>query len=915
MKKLFLLILTTLFISTAFSQQSPKGMNYQAVARDLNGKVLANEKIDLIITLQSDLRTGKVEYQETHSVTTNDLGLFSLVIGEGDKRLGAMSRVPWSTNDIFMKVSLKDHSMSNFKEISNSRLLAVPYAFHAITAEKITSPRVGTRNTEDGVPSNTWSTFGNSKTDSTKDKLGTTDAADLVIITNNVERMRIEEGGDISIANNLSIGDNLDIANDLQVGNDLNVEQDVSLNNTGGNTTVNGNLTVANMSNTILTGNLNVNKDSDLDGNFNVDGNSTLVGTLNVDGTTTLNDDLAVTGMSNTLLTGNLNVNKNTDLDGTLNVDGATDINDDLSVTGMSNTLLTGNLNVNKNTDLDGDLNVDGTTAFNGDLDVGGASTLNTLTVEGNSDLQGTLDVTLNTTLNENLTVNGDTDLDGTLNADGASTLNSTLDVSGATVLANTLNVQGNADLDSDLNVDGNSSLVGTLGVTGATSLNANLTVGGASDLNGTLDVQNLATFQSGIDISGEIGASSAKIEGPAIYTVDSRDFLAHFKNTDGSGNGTNGIAVQIGTNSDYKNSGANDYVTFFNGKGEATGSIEGFSIGSDDPLSTFPGVSFGSFYNAGSFENFFSPASANWQRMFDFNKPDLLGISVSSTFSVDWDFDRGSLDITGSEFFGGSFNPVNFFTMNPITGVDADNALKDLICWALANGLESLITTNPFDLILAASIIQQTQICKDNNGKGGVTYVSYGADYAEWLPRLDVNEGMKNGMIVGVINGKITRITEGADQILAISTNPIVLGNEPLPGKESEFEKVAFMGQVPVLVRGKVAIGDYILPSGRDDGFGKAVHPDDLKIEDLTNIVGRAWSASQNDWMGYVNVAIGLNRNDVAQIVMRQQNDLDELRSEMAEMKTSIQQQIMALSAQIGNDKASFENTKLSEE
>ncbi|MCB0785516.1 MAG: hypothetical protein KDC02_15090, partial [Flavobacteriales bacterium] len=60
-------------------------------------------------------------------------------------------------------------------------------------------------------------------------------------------------------------------------------------------------------------------------------------------------------------------------------------------------------------------------------------------------------------------------------------------------------------------------------------------------------------------------------------------------------------------------------------------------------------------------------------------------------------------------------------------------------------------------------------------------------------------------GDVVGVHGGRISRRTEGAQHVLAISSRPIVLGNMPEEGLEHLYERVGFLGQVPVKVAGPV--------------------------------------------------------------------------------------------------------------
>ncbi|MBX2928053.1 MAG: hypothetical protein KF852_09480 [Saprospiraceae bacterium] len=169
-----------------------------------------------------------------------------------------------------------------------------------------------------------------------------------------------------------------------------------------------------------------------------------------------------------------------------------------------------------------------------------------------------------------------------------------------------------------------------------------------------------------------------------------------------------------------------------------------------------------------------------------------------------------------------------------------------------------------------------------------GVTYQSGSADYAEWLERQNLDEGMSPGDIVGVNGGKISKRTVGASQFLVISTNPAVLGNMPADGEADRFEKVAFMGQIPVKMRGPVNVGDYILPSGLNDGTGIAVAPGNLTPKQYSQIVGVAWSAAPaGSKLAFVNMAIGLNTNDMARLVEEQQNRIESLEKEVSAVKS----------------------------
>lgn len=149
-----------------------------------------------------------------------------------------------------------------------------------------------------------------------------------------------------------------------------------------------------------------------------------------------------------------------------------------------------------------------------------------------------------------------------------------------------------------------------------------------------------------------------------------------------------------------------------------------------------------------------------------------------------------------------------------------------------------------------------------------GVAYESASGDYAEWLEKINHNEVFSPGEIVGVFGGKISKNTKNAEQIMSISLSPIVLGNMPVKGKENNYEKIAFKGQVPLKVRGVVRKGDYIIPSGLNDGIGIPVDPDMMTAEEFSKVVGKAWEENLADDIKHVNVAVGLKMKDIGRIV-----------------------------------------------
>ena len=76
-----ILIITLLAFGFAGFAQSPQLINYQGVARNSVGNPLANQKLNLRLSVRNLSSTGAVVYSETRLVTTNGGGLYTVLIG------------------------------------------------------------------------------------------------------------------------------------------------------------------------------------------------------------------------------------------------------------------------------------------------------------------------------------------------------------------------------------------------------------------------------------------------------------------------------------------------------------------------------------------------------------------------------------------------------------------------------------------------------------------------------------------------------------------------------------------------------------------------------------------------------------------------------------------------------------------
>jgi len=131
MKKLLFIFLCLPFIG--FTQTVPQGINYQAVARDANGDVLMNQNLTIQFSVISDITTSAVSWQETHTVTTNDYGLYTAIIGQGTATSVGSSAsfdvIDWGVSNHLLKVEV-DYG-GGLIDMGTTAFMSVPYSLYS----------------------------------------------------------------------------------------------------------------------------------------------------------------------------------------------------------------------------------------------------------------------------------------------------------------------------------------------------------------------------------------------------------------------------------------------------------------------------------------------------------------------------------------------------------------------------------------------------------------------------------------------------------------------------------------------------------------------------------------------------------------------------------------------------------------
>jgi len=134
-KVLFLLIGIAMFASINAQDNVPLGLRYQAVARDDEGKPMI--KRDIVAKMQIvQIDKDVLIWEELHYTTTNEFGLFQLIIGQGFTTGEGMvldfESINWRKASLALQVELDFGK--GFLNMGITMLQSVPYAFLADSA-------------------------------------------------------------------------------------------------------------------------------------------------------------------------------------------------------------------------------------------------------------------------------------------------------------------------------------------------------------------------------------------------------------------------------------------------------------------------------------------------------------------------------------------------------------------------------------------------------------------------------------------------------------------------------------------------------------------------------------------------------------------------------------------------------------
>lgn len=135
--KSLLLFITAFAFCLKGSGQEPESFNYQVVIHNTSGEAVMKQAVSLKISIIARSVNNAVVYSEKHHVTTDNLGLVSLDIGNGTDKTGNFISIDWSAERYFLKVEVDSTGGSNYANIVMTQILKVTSASPANKSKKL----------------------------------------------------------------------------------------------------------------------------------------------------------------------------------------------------------------------------------------------------------------------------------------------------------------------------------------------------------------------------------------------------------------------------------------------------------------------------------------------------------------------------------------------------------------------------------------------------------------------------------------------------------------------------------------------------------------------------------------------------------------------------------------------------------
>lgn len=132
MKHIILLFSCLLLYAVKMNAQVTDKINFQMIVRDASDELLSDGTIGIKFQVLQGPTMGSVIFEETHSTTTNKLGLASVKIGGGIVTIGTLNTIDWSNGPYFISINIDPTGGSNYTLQNTSKLNSVALAANSL---------------------------------------------------------------------------------------------------------------------------------------------------------------------------------------------------------------------------------------------------------------------------------------------------------------------------------------------------------------------------------------------------------------------------------------------------------------------------------------------------------------------------------------------------------------------------------------------------------------------------------------------------------------------------------------------------------------------------------------------------------------------------------------------------------------
>lgn len=134
MRQIIFLFSCFFIISGSLFAQIGDKMNFQMIVRDSGGQLIESSSIGLRFKIVQDTNTGTLVFEETHTTTTNNIGLVTVKIGTGSAVVGTISAIDWTTGLYFISTEVDPLGGTSYTLQQTTELNSVPFASSASRA-------------------------------------------------------------------------------------------------------------------------------------------------------------------------------------------------------------------------------------------------------------------------------------------------------------------------------------------------------------------------------------------------------------------------------------------------------------------------------------------------------------------------------------------------------------------------------------------------------------------------------------------------------------------------------------------------------------------------------------------------------------------------------------------------------------